>query len=79
MTSIKSKLGNLMTDNAKVTVQGVQEIPQQNMAEADVRYTNARAGCGGAAGSWSSGVATFKHYIDGRWVLTKITTGDNVL
>lgn len=77
MEAFKSKLGDNMDDNAKAVVQGVQEIPEQNMAQAEVRYINAAAGCAGVGTvPWKSGVATFKHYNDGRWVLTKLSTGE---
>lgn len=70
----------------KVNVQGVLEIPQQNMARADVVVSNVTLklpkndavtayafGQGGGTRLWSGGAtAIFAHYNYGRWVLTQI-------
>lgn len=70
----------------KVNVQGVLEMPQQNMAKADVVVSNVTLnlpkndavtayafGRGGGTRLWSGGAAAiFAHYNDGRWVLTQI-------
>lgn len=58
---------------ANVTLSGIQEIPTENSAKADVQFTNFRFN-----GSFSEevhngpGVAIFSHYNDGRWVLKKV-------
>ena len=68
--------------SGRVSVQGVQEVPQQNLAVAQVRFTelgyNLRDPivCGSRPKKYSgSGTAMFAHYNDGRWVLNKITIG----
>lgn len=79
MDIIKGKLGNLITPNARARVQGVQELPQQNMAQADVTFLDTVAGspsCMGLRYRWNHGVATFKRYTDGRWVMTHLNTGE---
>jgi hypothetical protein len=73
--------------NAKVT--GIQEIPQQNVATADVMFSNfsftrneqvfdpARQGFyeGWVPKTYSGpGVASFTHYNDGRWIMTRVVT-----
>jgi hypothetical protein len=66
-----------------VTVIGVREIPQQNLAQVDLHVKNWRllthrddslAARGTETFEWSGeGTATFVHYNDG-WVLTHINT-----
>lgn len=79
MEIVRDKLGNLITPNARAVVQGVQEIPQQNMAQADVTFIDTVAGsrnCFGMRYRWNNGVAIFKRYTDGRWVMTHLQTGE---
>jgi hypothetical protein len=64
-----------------VTVQGVQEVSQENAAKADITFNDFRWNSKGnmleAAGERrysGPAVAVFSHYNDGRWVLTKVTT-----
>jgi hypothetical protein len=70
----------------KMRVIGVQEVPQQNMAQADVEISNITFkipkndavtayafGPGGGTRIWSGhATAIFAHYNDGRWVLRQI-------
>jgi hypothetical protein len=65
-----------------VAVQGVQEVPQQNAAVAQMTFTNLNYKLhdpilgGNNPRTYSGpGNAIFAHYNDGRWVLTKITIG----
>jgi hypothetical protein len=60
-----------------IVVEGVQELPQENSAKASLRFNNFEYGSGRFTYS-GSGVATFSHYNDGRWVLTKVETSENV-
>ena len=55
-----------------LSVSGVQETPQENSARADVRFNSFRYGRGNADSYTGNGVATFSHYNDGRWALTKV-------
>ncbi|MHB8391474.1 MAG: hypothetical protein ACYDBH_18160 [Acidobacteriaceae bacterium] len=73
---------------ASVTVTGVVEVPQENVAKADVTLSNfvwhspkndavtaIVLGPGGEKHTYSGRVdAIFVHYNDGRWVLNKIVT-----
>jgi hypothetical protein len=58
---------------------GVQELPQQNAASADLRFNNTKfEKWHGFYKKWltwewdGSGKASLKHYSDGRWVLDTI-------
>lgn len=75
---IKKKFGSLMTDNPKAMVQGVRDLPQQNIAIADIAFADTAATCSGfpVKYSWNAGTATFKHYTDGRWILTELDSGE---
>jgi hypothetical protein len=67
---------NKILDGGTASVQGIQELPQENAAQADVTYNSITSQCGDGSirEPWKNGVAVFKHYNDGRWVLTKLTT-----
>jgi hypothetical protein len=60
-------------------VGGIREVPSQNIATADVQLSNfhyqSARGYGQRLYS-GLGTATFVHYTDGRWVLTRIETAD---
>lgn len=70
----------------EIDVRGVVDIPQQNMARADVMVSNVTLkvpnndavtayafGPGGGTRLWSGGAtAIFTHYNDGRWVMTQL-------
>lgn len=65
-----------------VSVQGIQEVPQENSAVARLNFTNLSYKLhdpilGGNNNKIYSGVGNgiFAHYNDGRWVLIKITIG----
>jgi hypothetical protein len=58
-------------------VEGVQENAQANSATADISFQSVSFRCPlpsfmAFQQHWISGVANFKHYTDGRWVLTSI-------
>lgn len=77
-----------LNGNGTAVVTGVLEVPQENMAKADVGLSNFvwnspkndavtayMFGPGGASHTYSGRAdAIFAHYNDGRWVLTKIVT-----
>lgn len=69
---------NRILDGGNATVKGIQELPQDNAAQADVIYTNIVSQCGSGTSRepWKNGVAVFKHYNDGRWVLTQLTNAN---
>jgi hypothetical protein len=69
---------NGILDGGTASVAGIQELPQQNAAQADVIYTNITSVCGSGTSRepWNKGVAVFKHYTDGRWVLTQLTNAN---
>lgn len=65
-----------------VSVQGIQEVPQENSAVARLNFTNLSYKLhdpilGGNNNKLYSGVGNgiFAHYNDGRWMLIKITIG----
>jgi tetratricopeptide (TPR) repeat protein len=64
--------------NAIVIVQGVAENMQDNTASADLTFSHVEFDCRigdiRQGQRWSSGKALFKHYTDGRWVLTDLRT-----
>lgn len=63
---------------AGIEVVGVQELPQQNAAVAQMNITNLyyRADGGANRREYSGPAeAQFTHYNDGRWVLTRVTIG----
>lgn len=65
----------------EVSVVGVQEIPEQNVATATLEFRNLQ---------WTSsyfgidqdftgtGYATFTYFNDGRWVLSRVETSDGL-
>jgi len=58
-----------------VSVQGIQEVPQENAARVDITFTNFKYNDTGFQRNYSGpAVAIFAHYNDGRWVLSKIST-----
>lgn len=74
---------------SNATVTGVQELPQENTATVNVKFSNFRFTRSeevyddnrkGFYDGWvpktysGPGVANFTHYNDGRWVLTKVVT-----
>lgn len=71
-----------------VTVAGIQEIPQQNIAKADLIYSDFQflsrernmfgAPVQVEKNYSGPGVATFTHYNDGRWVLTQVSTSQGL-
>jgi hypothetical protein len=63
-------------------VGGIQELPAQNAATAQLRFIELRyqSPRDNSAQVYSgTGVATFLHYTDGRWVLHRITFGQDNL
>ena len=62
--------------NPPVKVLGVAEEPSQNSATADLQFSRnfkVQDSFFGPAFADGPGTATFKHYTDGRWVMTNIT------
>lgn len=62
--------------NAPVRVLGVAEEPSQNSATADLEFSRdfrIRDAIFGETFADGPGTATFKHYTDGRWVMTSIS------
>jgi hypothetical protein len=87
-SSSETYTGELTNEVAKRTVQrwykkgsvdvvGVQELPQQNSAVAQLKFTDLYYKADGRDNLTYSGPAeaVFVHYNDGRWVLSKITIG----
>lgn len=71
----------------QITVQGIQEIPQENSAKADIHFNQLRVQAKNIFGlpiqgkytTWSGpGFAVFTRYNDGRWVLTKVQTSQGL-
>jgi hypothetical protein len=66
------------------TVTGIQELPQQNVAKADLNlsncpffYSNVNSPTGGGTINYTGhGEAVFTHYNDGRWVMTQVSAKD---
>lgn len=74
---------NRWVKNGSVTVTGIQEIPQENSAKADLVFTDFQLVTRGLFGKRERkysgpGVAIFTHYNDGRWVLTKVSTSQGL-
>lgn len=63
-----------------VEVTGVQELPQENAARAILTFQKApiNHSCPGERIYSGLGEATFIHYTDGRWVLTKVSTSEGI-
>lgn len=58
-------------NSGKIEVIGVQEMPQQNMARADIKFVNfTHSSLNNYTGH---GTAIFSHYNDGRWMLITVT------
>jgi len=73
---------NTWVSSGSVTVRGIQEVPTENAAVAQLSFSNLGYNLhdplfGGQKSKTYSGPGTaiFTHYNDGRWVLTKITIG----
>ena len=73
---------NTWVSSGSVTVRGIQEVPTENAAVAQLSFSNLGYNLhdplfGGEKSKTYSGAGTaiFTHYNDGRWVLTKITIG----
>ena len=74
------------SDSGSIVVIGVQEIPQENLAKASINFNNFQWQSSRPASLFSNslkeysgpGVATFSHYNDGRWVLTRIETSNEL-
>lgn len=69
------------TRDGKIVVQGIQEVPQENIAKTDIRFDNfqwksksAFTGQPVSRQYSGPGFAIFTHYNDGRWVLTRVQT-----
>lgn len=67
------------TGNGNVMVMGVLEVPQENLAKADIQFSrfkypskDSMFGNTTTETYSGSGVAIFAHYNDGRWILTQI-------
>jgi hypothetical protein len=65
--------------NASAKVLGVTENKQENIATADIIFSHFGFQCTEPSyfqmkvnQNWGSGKAAFKHYTDGRWVLTEL-------
>ena len=61
-----------------VTVVGIQDLPQQNAARAELTFNKAvfHQGCPNQKNYTGPGEAMFIHYTDGRWILEKISTSE---
>ena len=60
-------------------VGGVRELPTENAANADLKLTELTYVSSQTKQTRhysGAGTATFMHYTDGRWVLSKVTVGD---
>jgi hypothetical protein len=62
--------------NSRATVIGIVEDQQTNTATADLKFSHVSFQCAvvfqQVEQRWLTGKALFKHYNDGRWVLTTI-------
>jgi hypothetical protein len=77
LTTVRAqKTVNLFVQHheGSIQVRGVREIPQQNSAVADLDISGLLIpGVGTTPHPYSGpGIATFSHYTDGRWALTRI-------
>lgn len=59
-----------------VEVIGIQDLPQENAAKADIKFTKLDFARGESHYS-GPGVAIFTHYNDGRWVLSRVQTSES--
>jgi hypothetical protein len=57
-----------------VSIVGIQEIPQENIARADLTVSGISVSdhYGGKINYVGKAIAVFTHYNDGRWVLSKV-------
>jgi len=74
---------NTWVSSGSVAVRGIQEVPTENAAVAQLSFSNLSYNLhdplfGGQKSKTYSGPGTaiFTHYNDGRWVLAKITIGE---
>lgn len=59
-------------NSGPIVIKGIQELPQENAAKADLEFNNFKFS--GSSRPYSGiGVATFSHYSDGTWVLKKVS------
>ena len=63
-----------------VSVSGVQELPQENVARAVLSFRNApfNHNCPNEKIYSGPGEAVFNHYTDGRWVLMRLSTSEGI-
>lgn len=68
-------LNKWIAARGEISVQGIQELPQQNAARVDVNFTHYRFNSMtfGAEDHSGPGTAMFSHYTDGRWVLSTMS------
>src|ERR1700730_5997790 len=73
-------LNKWIGDRGSVSLKGIREVPQENVATAELYFGSFRRGGGGKIGRGDSyegpATAVFVHYNDGRWILRTITFGD---
>ncbi len=78
----QAALDKWMTNGGKVTVQGIQELPQENIAKSSIVFENLRLKSSlpwrGARQYSGPGIAIFSRYNDGRWVLTRVETSEGL-
>jgi len=67
--------------DGQLTVQGVQELPQENAAKVDfmVQRLEWNEQYIGKKSYQGPGTAVFTHYSDGRWVLTNVRMTNDLL
>lgn len=74
--AMQQRFTNWRTSGGTVQVQGVQLSGDGAGAQADLTFSNVSINCvlGGANTKdvWDRGLAIFRHYTDGRWVLVAI-------
>lgn len=74
--AMQLRFTNWRTSGGVVQVQGVQQAGDGSSAQADLTFSNLRVNCTLVGTNyhdeWQRGTAIFKHYTDGRWVLTQI-------
>ena len=69
-------LARWIGQKGSVTVNGVQDAPQQNAAVAQIILSNFQYSTTMGERTYSgAGTATFVHYNDGRWVLNRVDFG----
>jgi hypothetical protein len=77
----EATLNRWISSNGSVTVTGIQEVSQENVAKADLNFSNYKFTTQNKNSAYpykhnysGPGVAIFTHYNDGRWVLTRVST-----